>query len=60
MTKKKLGDDLSTWRAHLGMTQKEAADFLFVPIRTYQEWEQGRRAPKQAGPLRKVLELSRR
>jgi len=57
---KDLAKSLRLWRDSLGKTQQEAADFLFVPVRTYQEWEQGRRAPKQAGPLRKVIELSKR
>lgn len=56
----KLSEALSKWREALNMTQKEAAAFLRVPIRTYQEWEQGRRKPKQDGPLRKVMELSKR
>ena len=52
--------ELKQWRADAGYTQAEAAVFLDVSIRTYQEWEQGRQAPDQKGPIRKAIELSKR
>jgi DNA-binding transcriptional regulator YiaG len=36
---------LKAWRAAAGLTQAAAAAVLAVPLRTYQEWEQGRREP---------------
>lgn len=53
-------DELKTWRAGLGFTQAQAAEWLDVPLRTYQEWEQGRQEPTQMGPVRKLLEVSKR
>lgn len=44
------------WRARLGWTQARAAAQLCVPLRTYQEWEQGRRGPQQEGPIRKLMD----
>ena len=51
-------DELKQWRAREGYTQERAASFLGVSLRTYQEWEQGRQAPDQLGPIRKAIELS--
>lgn len=36
-------DELKTWRTRRGWTQKEAARWLRVSLRTYQGWEAGRR-----------------
>ena len=52
-------DELKAWRAREGFTQHEAAVYLDVSLRTYQEWEQGRQEPDQKGPIRKAIELSR-
>ena len=52
-------DELKTWRTRVEYTQEEAAEFLGVPLRTYQEWEQGRQAPDQLGPIRKAIELQK-
>ncbi len=50
-------EHLKHWRDRVAFTQTEAAQFLAVPLRTYQEWEQGRQAPEQQGPILKVIEL---
>jgi DNA-binding transcriptional regulator YiaG len=60
----KLGELLQAWRGadFLGrgtFTQNEAAAFLGVPLRTYQEWEQGRCAPTGLA-LKTVLSLIKR
>ena len=39
---------LATARLKIGMTQSEFANMLGVPLRTLQEWEQGRRQPSGA------------
>jgi putative transcriptional regulator len=36
-----------------GLSQARFAELLGVPVRTLQEWEQGRRAP--SGAVRKLL-----
>lgn len=33
---------LANWRTRMGFTQVTAAEFLKVPLRTYQNWELGR------------------
>lgn len=34
-------------RLKTGMTQKEFADFFYIPLRTYEQWERGiREMPK--------------
>jgi len=35
-------DRLKAWRKRKGFSQAQAADFLQVPVRTYQNWEGGR------------------
>lgn len=52
---KAFGTRLQDWRLAHGMTQTEAADWLDVPLRTYQQWEQGRQEPSQTGPVLKLL-----
>jgi len=37
---------LKAWRKKLRLTQPAAATELGVSVRTYQEWEQGRMAPR--------------
>ena len=54
---KSFGTRLQDWRLGHNMTQNEAADWLKVPLRTYQQWEQGRQAPSQTGPLLKLLDF---
>lgn len=39
---------LRSWRASHAWTQAQAADALGVDLRTYQDWEQGRRNPAHA------------
>jgi Predicted transcriptional regulator len=58
MTTMTLADDLRTWRLALGWTRKQAAEFLGVPLRTLEGWEQGRRKPDQEGPIRRLMELT--
>ena len=49
------GKELRDWRKSLGWTQAGAARWFDVPLRTYQEWEQDRSEPAQAGPLKKLM-----
>lgn len=44
--------ELKAWRRACGKTQREAADWLRVPLRTYQKWEQGERAAHNPGPIK--------
>ena len=37
--------ELQAWRKRLRIPQSKAADLLGVPLRTYQQWEQGRAPP---------------
>ena len=41
-----IADELKLWREKWEMSQAEAAAALGVPIRTYQNWEQGTRSPQ--------------
>ena len=34
-------------RAYLGMTQRAFSDYIGVSLRTIEEWEKGRRNPKE-------------
>jgi putative transcriptional regulator len=43
-------------RARVGLSQAEFARLLGVPVRTLQEWEQGRRSP--SGPARMLLTIA--
>lgn len=54
---KSFGTRLQEWRLGHSMTQTEAADWLRVPLRTYQQWEQSRQEPSQTGPLLKLLDF---
>lgn len=36
---------LANYRSRLGWTQKEIAEFLEIPDRTYWEWEKGKTEP---------------
>lgn len=48
-------------RANTRMNQKEFANYFGIPIRTLQEWEQGRRNPPSyvVNLLRRVWELEK-
>lgn len=43
--------DLLAWRNGRGWTQKQAADALGLPIKTFIAWEKGRRSQSQLLPL---------
>lgn len=43
-------------RNNLGLTQKEFARLLDIPVSTLQNWEQGRRKPR--GPAMKLLQIA--
>jgi DNA-binding transcriptional regulator YiaG len=43
---KTLGKQLKEWRGKKKLTQAAAATRLGVSLRTFQEWEQGRMAPR--------------
>lgn len=51
-------EEIKTWRAKHGWTQEQAAAYLQVPLKTYQNWEWGRRAPQPIGPVRKLMALA--
>lgn len=50
---------LKKWRMQHKMTQPQAAQWLDVPHRTYEQWEQGRQEPSQVGPILKLLETKK-
>lgn len=50
--------DVAQVRASTGLSQQKFADLLGVSVRTYQEWEQGRREPK--GAARSLLTIAKR
>jgi DNA-binding transcriptional regulator YiaG len=39
--------EIRTLRVQAGMTQREFSEYLNIPLRTIQEWEQGRRIPPE-------------
>lgn len=49
------GAALKKWRMQHNLKQWEAAEFLDVPQRTYEQWEQGRQMPSQNGPILKLM-----
>lgn len=51
--------ELYLWRTKLGWTQKQAAAWLEVMLRTYENWEQGRPV-EQPGPIKKLMEQARK
>ncbi len=53
-----LRDELIEWRTRFRWTQKEAAEYLDVPLRTYQGWEIGHRKVHNPGPVRRLLKLA--
>ncbi len=50
--------ELKEWRSKRGFTQRKAAQWLRVSLRTYQGWEQGRRV-SLAGPVRELMKRNR-
>jgi len=36
---------MKEFRQSTGMTQQQFADYFGIPVRTLQDWEQGRRTP---------------
>ncbi|MGP9654035.1 helix-turn-helix domain-containing protein [Halomonas sp. AOP35-4E-18] len=48
MTHVQLMADVQACRQHQGLTQVALAQQLGISVRTYQEWEQGRRCPSGA------------
>lgn len=53
-----LPSDVKTIRNKIGLSQSAFAALLGVSVRTLQEWEQGRRAPK--GPAQALLRVADR
>jgi putative transcriptional regulator len=53
-----LPPDVKSIRAKIGLSQSAFAGLLGVSVRTLQEWEQGRRAPK--GPAQALLRVADR
>lgn len=58
MPEKEFADELKAWRYARGWTQEDAAKYLDVPLKTYQNWEWGRRLPNTPGPIRKLMKLA--
>ena len=48
--------DFRSWRDRQGWTQREAAEYLGVSIKTYQHWEQGWASPKVVKPIKAMME----
>lgn len=44
-------DDIVLSRKNVGMTQKDFADAIGIPVRTLQGWEQGRRNPSRTAQV---------
>jgi putative transcriptional regulator len=44
--------DVATIRENTGLSQSRFAALLGLSVRTLQDWEQGRRVPKERAPLR--------
>lgn len=53
-----IGEALVAWRQARGWTRATLADYLGVPPRTLEAWEQGRQTPDQEGPIRKIMTLT--
>ena len=51
------GEELKAWRASARLTQALAAEYLAVPVRSFQEWEQDRSEPNQIGAIRKLIAI---
>ena len=48
------------WRAKVGMTQVDAANWFGVHPRTYQGWEEGRREFHRDDMIRELMDKARR
>ncbi|MGG5276281.1 helix-turn-helix transcriptional regulator [Pseudomonas syringae pv. coryli] len=58
--KKKMAETLIELRQEAGHTQQEAADFLYTPKRTYQNWEYGKsRIPPASLELYELKAIAR-
>lgn len=47
--------DLQRWRRLLKWTQRSAAEYLGVPLTTYERWEAGKRRVANPGPVKKLM-----
>jgi DNA-binding transcriptional regulator YiaG len=52
--------ELVAWRRQHGLTQRQAADWLGIPIKTYQNWEQSHRVMKYPVTIRRLMDAVRR
>lgn len=52
-------NELLIWRKRMGWTQKLAAEYLQVNLRTYENWEQGHRKVGNEGPVRKLMKQAK-
>ena len=52
--------ELKSWRKARGWTQRKAAGQLGVPLKTYQNWEQGHRGARHPSLVRKAIGKPRR
>lgn len=50
-----IGEALTAFRHGRGWSRARLADYLGVPPRTLEGWEQGRQNPDQEGPLRRLI-----
>lgn len=53
-----MGAELKHWRKRLGWTQQQAADYLGIPVRTYEAWEREwqTKRPGNPGAVRKLMQ----
>lgn len=49
------GTELRDWRDKLGWTQKEAANYLGYPVRSYENWEQDHRPVPYPVTIRRLM-----
>lgn len=52
-----MNEQLTTWRATLGLSVNGMAAYLGVPVNTYTKWEKGERQPPAAA--RKLFDVLR-
>jgi transcriptional regulator with XRE-family HTH domain len=52
------GEELRAWRQREGLTQREAAEFLKVNRRTYEDWEYGRFVPDHLELIRRAIKVA--
>lgn len=58
-TEKPLPAALRGWRTRLRWTQARAAEHMGCSLRTYENWEQGYKAPRHPIAVRKLMKLTR-